>query len=332
MFPPDCDGATLAGKEFAKTNGIRSTKEDNSARIILSLIDIQVDFVHPATAPFPGNLSVPGAVEDLDRVCQFIFRNVGNISHIFSTLDTHYLFQCFHRFNWLAGANSSAVHSSAAGPKRGQPYQEGEHPDPFTIISLASIRNDTWRPARLPGRMLQMVERLESQGNKNLCIWPLHCELGTPGHALCPSLSEAMHFHGGARNDQYDLTEKGMSQSAEHYGALRAEVAFDDDPLTQLNTRVINKWQESDLIIFAGQAKSHCMLATLDQAVDIFQKRSPELLKKLVVLKDCMSSVPDIIDDSGATIVAFNQIAEDRFAELEKLGVRFVNSTEPISI
>lgn len=330
MFSPDTHGAALAGRDFAKANNIVATAADKNKRIVLSLIDMQADFINPASSNVPGNLAVPGAVADVDRVNQFIFANVEKIAHIFATLDTHYLYQCFHPLNWIAGANSNVVHS--AGPKKGQPYQEGEHPDPFTLIPLADIRSDAWRPARLANRMMKMVEKLESEGKKTLCIWPIHCELGTPGHALDPTLMEAIHFHAGCRSDQYDLTQKGMSQSSEHYGALQAEVTFADDDKTTLNMDIVNKWQNADRIYFAGQAKSHCVLETLNQAVAIFQQRSPEVLQRLFVLEDCMSSVPDIIDDAGNVIVAFDQIANDRFKELAALGVQFVKSTDPISI
>ena len=67
----------------------------------------------------------------------------------------------------------------------------------------------------MSNRMRTMIEKLKDKGKKSLCIWPLHTILGTPGHALDPTLMEVIYFHAAARGDQYDLTEKGMSQSAE---------------------------------------------------------------------------------------------------------------------
>jgi len=146
---------------------------------------------------------------------------------------------------------------------------------------------------------------------------------------------EAIHWHSAARNSQYDLLTKGMSQSAEHYGALMAEAQFSDDPKTQLNMEVVNKlrgdeYREAERIYIAGQAKSHCVLETVEQVVAIFSKDSPELLDRLYILQDCMTSIPDIKDSDGNVVVPFDKITEDRFVEFKKMGLKFVNSTDPI--
>lgn len=319
MFAPDLRAAALEGREYAKANGIPASAVDGQKRVILTLIDMQADFINPATSNYPGQLSVPGAVGDVERVCDFIFNNVADLSHIVASLDTHYLFQPFHALNWVAGENCDSKNP-------------GEHPDPFTLISNSDLNNDVWRPARQNLRMREMINRLESNAKKTLCIWPMHCILGTPGHALDPMLMQAIWWHAGARSDQYDLTEKGMSQSSEHYGILEAEVRFDDDVLTHLNKKMVNKWQPADAIYWAGEARTHCCLETLNQAVATFSKTSPEVLERMHVLEDCMSNVPDITDANGRTLVPFDQITTDRFKELANMGVNFVKSTDKIAV
>lgn len=320
MCKPNTDAAVQEGREYALKNNIKSSAADNRQKVILCLIDMQADFINPPTSNYPGNLNVPGAVGDADRVCNFIFNNVDKLSHIVASLDTHYLYQPFHRFNWIAGSNPSAG------------YKAGDNPNPFTLISGQDLDNDTWRPARLPTFMRKMIQKLEANAKKTLCIWPLHCELGTPGHALDPVLMETIHWHSGVRNDQYDLTEKGMSQLSEHYGILRAEVEFPEDPRTALNVDIINKWSKADRIYLMGEARTHCFLETVKQTVACFAARSPEVLERLFVLADCTSNVPDIKDAAGNTIVPFDQIATDEFKQLETMGVNFVNSTDPIVI
>lgn len=318
MFRPDLMSATREGKDFATKHKIVPSPIDKRERVILCLIDMQADFINPPNSNLPGNLPVPGAVGDVQRVCQFIFNNVDRISHIIASLDTHYLYQPFHPFNWIAGT------------KPADGYNEGQHPNPFTVISMADIESDTWRPSRSLNRMKHMVSQLETKSKKQLCIWPLHCELGTPGHSLDPMLMQAIHWHAGARNDQYELTVKGRSLSSEHYGILRAEVEFPDDPSTHLETGIINKWMSTDRIIFAGEARSHCCLETLNQVADIFSQKSPEVLKRLFVLDDCMSNVPDIKDANGNAIVPFAQMTDDRFKELAQMGFNFIKSTDSI--
>jgi len=318
---PNLDRAATAGADFAKANGIKKAQnwQNESPSIVLSVIDCQVDFTNP-----DGALFVPGSVEDTDRLNRFIYSNVASISHVLASLDSHYLFQPFHRFNWVAGTKPTSHADGTA-------YQEGDHPDPFTIITLKDVRDGAWMPLRHPKAMQSYLKNLETTAKKQLCIWPLHCILGTPGHAWDPTFAEAMAFHTAARSNQYDATTKGMSQLSEHYGILQAEVQFPEDPNTQLNTRILTKWEQADRVYFAGQAKSHCCLATLEQIVAIFQGQGKNhILDKLHVLQDCMSSVGDIPLPDG-TAIEFDRMTNERFAELEKLGVKFVDSTDAIT-
>ncbi len=317
---PNLDRAASTGVEFGKKEGIPKCQkwQNDTESVILSVIDCQVDFVCP-----DGTLAVPGAIDDTDRLNRFIYANPRKLSHILASLDSHYLFQVFHRFNWIAGSHPTSR-------VNGVSYFEGEHPGPFTVITLQDVKDDVWRPVRHPKEMMRYLGELEQTHKKQLCIWPLHCILGTPGHAWDSSFAEAMVFHAAARGNQYDATTKGMSPLSEHFGILKAEVDFPDDPNTQLNTRVLAKWEQADRIFLAGQAKSHCVLATLEQIVSNFQAQSKaHLLTKLFVLRDCMSSVPDIALPDGTT-TEFDRMAEDRFKDFEQLGVQFVNSTDPI--
>lgn len=317
---PDLGRAAKSGAEFAKANGITKAQkwQNDDVSIILSVIDCQIDFTNPE-----GALFVPGSVGDTDRLNRFIYGHVGSISHVVASLDSHYLFQPFHPLNWVAGPKPTSRAD-------GTPYQEGDHPDPFTIITLRDVRNGSWLALRFPKKMQTYLEGLEGNAKKQLCIWPLHCILGTPGHAWDPAFAEALTFHAACRNNQYDATTKGMSQLSEHYGILQAEVGFPEDPNTQLNTQVLTKWEQADAVYFAGQAKSHCCLATLEQIVAIFQGQGKNhILEKLHVLRDCMSSVGDIELPDG-TKIEFDKMTNERFAELEKLGVKFVDSTDAI--
>lgn len=317
---PNLDRAAVSGAQYARDTHLRQNQnwKDDDRSIVLSVIDCQVDFINKN-----GALCVPGAIEDTDRLCKFIYENVGKLSHIVASLDTHYLFQPFHRFNWIAGPKPTTRASGMA-------YQEGEHPDPFTIITLKDVRDGVWQPLRHPQKMQRYLTKLEQDNKKQLCIWPLHCMLGTPGHAWEPSFAEAVMFHSAARSNQYDATMKGMSPLSEHYGILAAEVEFPEDPNTQINSRVISKWEDADAIYFAGQAKSHCCLATLEQIVATFQGQGKDhLFAKMFVLEDCMSSVGDIALPDGSKI-EFDKMANARFREFEKLGVKFVKSTAPV--
>jgi nicotinamidase-related amidase len=317
---PDLDLAARSGNDLARQSGLKRCQrwQDDEHAVILSVIDCQIDFIAPN-----GALSVPGAIDDTDRLNQFIFKNVGSISHIVASLDTHHLFQPFHRFNWEAGSKPINRPDKTV-------YQTGEHPDPFTVITLHDVQQDVWRPVRYPAEMIKYLTELEQQHKKQLCIWPLHCMQGAPGQALDPAFAEALVFHSAARRNQYHLTVKGVSALSEHYGILRAEVPFAKDPSTELNQQVLSKWEEADRVYFAGQAKSHCVIETLNQTVEMFTAHNRNhLLEKMFVLQDCMSSVGDIALPDG-TKIEFDKMANARLAELAQMGVKLVNSTDPI--
>jgi len=79
LFYPDV--AALA-QEAARA-GLPPASQDQQ-RIQLLIIDMQVDFCHPQ-----GTLHVPGAVQDIRRLVEFIYRNAGRISSITCSLDSH---------------------------------------------------------------------------------------------------------------------------------------------------------------------------------------------------------------------------------------------------
>ncbi|MCC6987261.1 MAG: hypothetical protein IT309_12575, partial [Anaerolineales bacterium] len=68
----------------------------SSERISLLLIDVQNTFCIPGFELFVGGRSGNGAVEDNVRLCQFIYRNLGKLTHIIATMDTHKSQQIFH--------------------------------------------------------------------------------------------------------------------------------------------------------------------------------------------------------------------------------------------
>ena len=65
-------------------------------KIGLLAIDVQNSFCIPGFELFVGGNSGQGAVEDNQRLCEFIYRNLSSITHICATLDTHHAMQIFH--------------------------------------------------------------------------------------------------------------------------------------------------------------------------------------------------------------------------------------------
>ena len=83
---------------WAEEHGIRPASED-AFRICLLAVDVQNTFCIPGFELFVGGRSGTGAVDDNRRLCEFVYRNLGVITQIVPSLDTHRA-QVFHAV-WL---------------------------------------------------------------------------------------------------------------------------------------------------------------------------------------------------------------------------------------
>jgi nicotinamidase/pyrazinamidase len=294
LFYPDV--STIAAHAESATLG---PAEEDTVRVLLLIIDMQVDFCHEG-----GTLFVPGAPDDVRRLIEFIYSNAERISHIACSLDSHYPFQIFHPAWWVDA--------------------DGKHPPPFTIISAEDVEEGKWRPLFKADWSVQYVNRLQQDAKKQLTIWPYHVPIGAVGNALDPELWSAVFWHSIARRSQPTWWTKGSIPQTEHYSILKPEIEVPEEPQGRLSTEFIEVLADYNYLVIAGEAESHCVLETAEDLVRVFCDR-PRQLKKILILKDCTSPVvhPE---------VDFHAIARKRFAEYEKLGLRFIDSTAPFPI
>lgn len=272
---------------------------EDELNVKLLLVDLQIDFCHRQ-----GTLYVPGAEDDIRRLSQFIFRHAARITDIICTLDSHLPFQIFHASWWID--------------------EQGNHPDPLTIIDFDDVRTGRWRALVMPEHSLNYVRQLEEQAKKKLTIWPYHVLMGGLGNALDPSLWSIVMWHAMARNSQPTWLPKGRVPQSEHYSAIQPEIEIPDHPQGQKHEALLSTLEEADALFIAGEAQSHCVLETVEDLVVEYERR-PSMLERIYVLRDCMSPVvhPDI--DFGA-------MANRRFEEFAELGVNIVSSTADIAL
>lgn len=292
LYAPDTAAAIRAG------NGLDlPPAEQDRPRLALMLVDAQVDFIHR-----DGTLSVPGAVADTRRTVEWIFSNISWLTQIAASLDSHVPNQIFYPTWWIGN--------------------DGNPPAPFTPISAEQVRSGIWRPLFEVEWSKNYVETLERQAKKTLMIWPYHTMIGSPGHAISPALYEAIAYHSAARQSQPRFVTKGTVAKTEHYSLFEPEVPIPDVPDAALNRAFIDWLLGYDLVYVAGQAKSHCVLESMNSLVRQFADQ-PQVVGKIRVLMDCTSSVqhPEI---------DFEAIAETAFREFAKHGVQLVKSTDPI--
>lgn len=303
---------------WAKKHKLAAAASDR-IRISLMPIDCQNTFCLPDFELFVGGQSGRGAIDDNIRLAEFIYRELGVITEIDPTMDTHIAMQIFHPIFWVNDA--------------------GEHPiGAQTMIQLADVERGVWKVnpavaksiaggnyAGLQRHAVHYVRKLTDGGKYPLMIWPYHAMLGGIGHALAATIEEALFFHCIARKSQTGFEIKGGNPLTENYSVLRPEVLDGPDgPIAQKNTRFIKKLMNFDAVIIAGQAKSHCVAWTIDDLLNEIMADDPALVKKVYLLEDCTSPVvvPGIID--------FTPQADAAFARFAAAGMNVVKSTDPI--
>ena len=318
----------LEARLWAKHQHLSPAVQDQT-RICLLIIDAQNTFCIPEFELFVSGRSGLGAVGDNQRLCEFIYRNLGKITSIAPTMDTHTAMQIFHPIFWINTA--------------------GEHPTPAaTMITFDEVTQGIWQvnPEVAPSVMggdyealqkyaLHYVKQLTRAGKYPLTIWPYHSMLGGIGHALVSAVEEAVFFHNIARNSQTIFEIKGSNPLTENYSVLRPEVLDGEDgraivattaqAIATKNTSLIQKLLDFDVVIIAGQAKSHCVAWTIDDLLTEITAKDPQLAKKVYLLEDCTSPVvvPGVIDFTDQAQAAF-----DRFATA---GMNIIQSTQNIA-
>jgi nicotinamidase-related amidase len=299
-------------------HGLRPAGEDRF-RVALVVVDVQNTFCTPGFELFVAGRSGTGALDDSRRLCEFVYRNLGAITQVVATLDTHQALQIFHRV-FLVDA-------------------EGRSPEPFTQVTAEDVESGRWRmnPAAAVGlgidfdaadeHLRYYTRTLEEGGKYNLTVWPFHAMLGGIGYALVAAVEEALFFHSIARSAPLDFQPKGDNPLTEHYSMLGPEVEYDleGEPLGQRNRPLVERLLQYDAVVIAGEAKSHCVAWTIDDLLSDPTVRERGLEEKVYLLEDCTSPVvvPGAADYTDAADAAFARFAES--------GAHVVRSETPMA-
>lgn len=302
---------------WANKYNIKPSFEDKFKVCILA-VDVQNTFCIPGYELFVGGRSGIGAVEDTNRLCSFIYRNLDQITEIIPTMDTHHPLQIFHSIFLL--------------------NDKGEHPKPYTLITSDDVEKGLWRindkvcknigveTDDAENYLLHYTQKLKEGNKYSLTIWPYHAMLGGIGNALVPALDEAIFFHSIARYSQPDFQVKGNNPFTEHYSIFGPEVreGSTGNKIADKNTSLLEKLLGFDAIIIAGQAKSHCVAWTIEDLLNDFLLREKHLTGKVYLLEDCTSPVvvPGVIDYTDEANKSFQKFAD--------AGMHIVKSTDSI--
>ncbi len=263
----------------------------------------------------PGALYVPGAHDDMIRVAQMIERIGDKLDDIHVTLDSHHLVDVAHPI-FLVDS-------------------KGQHPNPFTIVSASDVKNGLWRttqpafqnrtsmeaafPEKPRDGFEEYVQGLESNGRYPLCVWPPHTLIATWGYSVHPELMKSL-LKWEESFAMVDYVTKGSNFWTEHYSAVQADVPDPDDAGTMLNMDLIETLEDADIILLSGEARSHCLANTV---TDIANNFGEDNIKKMVLLKDATTDVPD---QPGSTM--FKDMGEQFVADMRGRGMQISTTTE----
>ena len=93
-YRPDAQALCAAADAFRAAHGLRPAAADE-VNLHLLLIDAQKDFCFPEGSLYVAGRSGRGAVEDTQRIAEFVYRNLGVLTNLTTTLDTHFAYQIF---------------------------------------------------------------------------------------------------------------------------------------------------------------------------------------------------------------------------------------------
>ncbi|RHY32842.1 hypothetical protein DYB25_013942 [Aphanomyces astaci] len=274
--------------------------------LTLLIIDPQVDF-HPG-----GSLAIPTANEDAVRTAAFIRAHTKEISQIIITLDSHQRQHIAHGVFWQD--------------------EHGVSPSPFTLILSSDVASGKWKPRspELQAYAYEYTKALEEGGRFQLCIWPEHCIIGTPGQAIVDSIHSAALEWSVLTRRPIHYVNKGSNCFTESYSALRADIELPHDPSTSLNVPLVESLKKSNAVVVCGQARSHCVNFTVRDLINVWPA---ERASDIVVLLDCTSNVPGF-ESSGQVRLPltssnmFSHMVLQAFVDdMGAKGVRFIQST-----
>ena len=304
-------------QDWRRRHQLQASSSDK-VRVCLLAIDVQNTFCLPDFELFVAGRSGSGAVDDNRRLCEFLYRNLGVVTQVYPTLDTHQAMQIFHPIFLVD--------------------REGRHPVPYTRVSMEDVQQGVWQVDPFVCQQLEMsreegyeyllhyVKSLREGGRYELSVWPYHGLLGGIGHALVSSVEEAIFFHSQARQSQPAFQIKGSNPLTEHYSALGPEVLKGPEGilLGATNTALLRALPSFDVTIIAGQAKSHCVAWTIEHLLQDPLFGGAGLAERVYLLEDCTSAVvvPEVLD--------YTDEAEAAFARFTDAGMHCVRSTDPI--
>ena len=322
---PDPNQVAAAAADWRRRHDLAPAASDEARRLLL-LVDEQRDFCLPRGTLFVGGRSGRGATGDTERLVRFIYRNLGNLTEIVSSLDSHLPHQIFFSSFWVDASGRPL-----------EPYREVTAEQVAEGSAVPNPHLAGWFGDGSPEWLRRQAEdycrKLEATGRYRLYLWPPHCLLGSQGQTVVGAIQEARLFFAYARRAQTPMEVKGSDPLTESYSVVSPEVlhGHDGQPLGERNQALLDQLLAADAVILAGQAGSHCVRSTVDELL-IEMDAHGVPAGRLHLLADCMSAVavPDP-ERPGEFVADFTDEFEAALNRYQAAGVHIASSEDDAS-
>ncbi|MHA1683199.1 MAG: hypothetical protein ACTSUE_19835, partial [Promethearchaeota archaeon] len=274
---------------------------------VLVIIDPQNDFLTLENS----SLGVPGSVEDTDRLMKFISTHSCMIDRIVVSQDDHP-----HNHISLAGYWKDA--------KTGEPFVVPTTVPAPSFYKLQMLEDHTYMTLPMGGsegddsqllvprdendnaKTVEYFTWLEKNHKSPPIIWPDHCVNGTFGQKVYAPLQAVLDNWEESTNSKVEYVPKGVGRYTDAYSVFEPEwspwklgkgtptdrIAFNKKLASSITL-------ESQKVIFAGQALSHCVQSSLKHYVEYLYEMYPNTVDPTVyLLTDTTSPVPGFGDSA----------------------------------
>ena len=149
---------------------------------------------------------------DSNRIYDLIMDHLDDISEIYVSLDSRHRTHISNQISWT--------------------NKKGKRPEPFQVITAQEVSKGKWKAKQkaLQQEYLDYVTNLEQAEKQPFMIWPDHCLVGTYGHAVMPSINEALQNWAGHNLTTVEYIIKATNCFTEMYSALSGEVPIPTTP------------------------------------------------------------------------------------------------------
>ena len=286
--------------------------------LALVVIDGQNDFCADGTESekIRGALCVDGAAKEAVGVANLIERLGTQLASITATLDSHQRNDCSLHVTWQD--------------------KQGNSPPPFTVVRQTDIEEGRylprWETVPWGGKNISAKEwalfytrTLEQKERPSLCLWPVHCQIGTWGNNVYPVLHGAYDGWCGKTNRFIHYVAKGMFPYSECYSAFGPEVHSRNESEPCFNRELYQQLLGHERILWTGWAGSHCLRYSALDAIRHSQEcKDEDFARKCVFFEDACAAVPDIAGSASK----FSDWRRSFLEEVARLGATVTKTTD----